>query len=143
MTPEELAALGNNTTPGPWRVGARRLCDVETSGGALVADCGVGVADARLVAAAPELLSALVAALEEVERLRGIVDQAAEELGGVADADLPAAVRALVDRHTAETMDNERLTDLIAHAVTITERAATASWRSGYLAGLSDREEKL
>jgi hypothetical protein len=73
MTPEELAALGDNTTPGPWRVGSRRLCDVETSGGALVADCGVGVADARLVAAAPELLAALVAALEEVERLRAKV----------------------------------------------------------------------
>ena len=143
MTPEDLAALGEGTTPGPWRVGARRLCDVETSAGALVADCGVGVADARLVAAAPELLAALVAALGEVERLRGIVDWVSEELGGVADADLPAAVRTVVDRHTAETMDNARLTDLIAHAVIITERAATASWRSGYLAGLSDREEKL
>jgi hypothetical protein len=134
MTPEELAALGEGTTPGPWRVGARRLCDVETSAGALVADCGTGVADARLVAAAPELRA-------EVERLRGIVDQAAEELGGVADADLPAAVRALVDRHAAETMDNARLQDSLDHAPVLAERAATASWRSGYLAGLSDREE--
>jgi len=74
MTPEDLAALGDNTTPGPWRVGARRICDVETSAGALVADCGVGVADARLVAAAPELREALVAALEEVERLRRVAE---------------------------------------------------------------------
>jgi hypothetical protein len=74
MTPEDLAALGQGTTPGPWRVGARRLCDVETSAGALVADCGVGVADARLVAAAPELLA-------EVERLRGIVHMLRERAG--------------------------------------------------------------
>ena len=136
MTPEDLAALGDNTTPGPWRVGARRLCDVETSGGALVADCGAGAADARLVAAAPELLA-------EVERLRLILDELSEELGGVADADLPAAVRALVDQHTAETMDNARLQDSLDHAPILTERASSASWRSGYLAGLSDREEKL
>jgi hypothetical protein len=79
MTPEDLAALGDNTTPGPWRVGSRRLCDVETSAGALVADCGVGVADARLVAAAPELLA-------EVERLRARI---AEMEGALPPVEIP------------------------------------------------------
>lgn len=55
MTDDELRALLDGATPGEWDATAlRRESAVCTSGGALVADC-VTDADARLIAAAPDL----------------------------------------------------------------------------------------
>ena len=49
-------------TPGPWALGAETIVISSTVGGGCVADCGYreeGNADARLIAAAPDMLEAL------------------------------------------------------------------------------------
>ena len=64
-------------TPGPWRVstemrgiGNRKVDGVETAGGQSIANCGVdSEANARLIAAAPELAEALAAYLEVIEAI--------------------------------------------------------------------------
>lgn len=63
-------------TPGPWKIGptlttlsGANLCDI-IGGGKTVADC-VFEEDARLIAAAPELLHELYAAAAQIEALGG------------------------------------------------------------------------
>ncbi len=64
-------------TPGPWRVGVLRHCDVFVNTRQVVASCprsrevpdGEREANARLIAAAPELLAALELAEATLQRL--------------------------------------------------------------------------
>jgi len=71
--------MNTQHTPGPWQIHPNRNWAVSTltdADGAvdLIAECGF-IEDARLIAAAPELLTALEALLTEFESRVALVDE--------------------------------------------------------------------
>ena len=106
-------ATQGKATPGPWTVQAPMIGMPEryivVGDGFVVADCGLecppidgdgfsALANARLIAAAPDLLSASQKAVARIESVRdaivpgGIVDQAVQMLkAGIAKAEAPHA----------------------------------------------------
>lgn len=77
-------------TPGEWRVGINPGPMVYSAGGVQVADCrfdngGANRNDARLIAAAPALLTECLRQREEIERLRGALRFACDEMDPAAN----------------------------------------------------------
>lgn len=76
-------------TPGPWRVGEScRVADIKAGYNALIARVEIesagdrGDANARLIAAAPDLLEALKHALEDGDDWRGLAESAIRKAEG-------------------------------------------------------------
>ena len=102
-------------TPGPWNVGPIDDTRVEDTLGNEVAQIDgdynqpetwpVMEANARLIAAAPDLLAALTAALDEIERLRGAADVSATIANGALD---PTAQEACLRRDLSRVRDHLR-----------------------------------
>jgi hypothetical protein len=89
ITPQAVAALAEDATPGPWNVDPAHNRDVQANGseiatafmdrdvgeemvvvGPIYADEDEGIANAALIAAAPDMAALIAAQAAEIERLR-------------------------------------------------------------------------
>ena len=62
--------MNEKHTPGPWRIEYEPYCHVRSDAGCVLASDYTTEANARLIAAAPDLLAALQAALAESDRAK-------------------------------------------------------------------------
>jgi hypothetical protein len=103
-----IKARWANATPGPWQVAFHGVYEVEAPPNQLVADvgiCGSAKEDAEAIAAAPQDIATLLAALEERDAELARLREDAAGLGAAIDVSLPPLTgtpAAEVDRLRAE-----------------------------------------
>lgn len=95
----EVPATPRQHTPGPWEVDGQYVHGPDGRRFLAVAGDGEGIANARLIAAAPDLLAALRKALEWVEHVQSVAwDSIPEGMRG--DNGAAWAIRSAIARAT-------------------------------------------